>query len=206
MPRGHGQRCAGFASADGLYARCTREEPAGSLELDERTTPPTYAHRLEGLCRCGVEHGRAVAAPAPAARGSADLDLIDAATRGLADAWESVAGSPIHGAALGRALLLAPYPDVAAAVLDVAALAAREPMNGHLAEVLIARELGQPSPRRHRPRRRLTATASTPTIETATRRSLTPRAPRSDPEADPSARSEAPDLAPCALGDVNGTH
>ena len=124
-----------------------------------------------------------------------DVDLIDVVTRQLADAWEGVAGSPLHGAAIGRALLLGPYPDVAAAVLDVAALAAREPMSSHLAEVLIARELGQPAPRRHRPRRSLTANACTPILATATRRSPPPRAPRSDPEADPSARSEAPDLA-----------
>lgn len=133
-----------------------------------------------------------------------DLDLIDAATRQLGEAWEGVAGSPLHGAAIGRALLLGPYPDVAAAVLDVATMAAREPMSSHLAEVLIARELGQPAPRRHRPRRGLTANVRTPILATAARRSPTPRAPRSASEADPSARAQAPDIAPVGAGVTHG--
>jgi hypothetical protein len=133
-----------------------------------------------------------------------DVDLIDAVTRQLGEAWEAVAGSPIHGAVLGRALLMAPYPDVAAAVLDVAALAAREPMSGHLAEALIARELRRPAPRR--PHRR--AGSAPPniraTIDKATASKPTPRLGGSGLEADPSARPEASTLAPRALGDANG--
>jgi hypothetical protein len=56
QPRGQAQRCAGFDSADGKWAYCTREEYAGCLPLDERTQPPTYLHRLEGECRCGHRH------------------------------------------------------------------------------------------------------------------------------------------------------
>lgn len=61
LPRGSGQRCAGFVSTDGEWARCTREESAGALALDSRTEPPTYAHRLSDSCKCGLKHGAAVA-------------------------------------------------------------------------------------------------------------------------------------------------
>ncbi|MGA2283628.1 MAG: DUF3987 domain-containing protein [Candidatus Dormibacteria bacterium] len=74
MPRGRGVRCAGFLSDAGTWARCTREEKAGPLPLDESTTPPTYLHRLDGPCRCGGEHAASAAsangahgAPEPAA-------------------------------------------------------------------------------------------------------------------------------------------
>jgi hypothetical protein len=55
--RGAGKRCSGFLSDDPGWARCTRPEHAGELRLDERTSPPTYAHKLDGACRCGTEHG-----------------------------------------------------------------------------------------------------------------------------------------------------
>jgi hypothetical protein len=57
LPRGGGRRCAGFASDDGEWVRCTREERAGALDLDERTVPPTYLHKMTGPCHCGTEHG-----------------------------------------------------------------------------------------------------------------------------------------------------
>ena len=57
MERGKGLRCAGFVSDDPNWCRCTRPEHAGDLVADERTTPPTYAHKLTGECRCGTEHG-----------------------------------------------------------------------------------------------------------------------------------------------------
>jgi putative DNA primase/helicase len=60
-PRGAGVRCAGFTSDDSRWCHCEREEHAGELALDERTAPPTFAHLLDGPCRCGVEHGAAVA-------------------------------------------------------------------------------------------------------------------------------------------------
>jgi putative DNA primase/helicase len=63
MPRGQGKRCAGFTSDDGAWVHCEREEHAGSLPLDERTTPPTYLHRIGGPCNCGDEHAPAMATP-----------------------------------------------------------------------------------------------------------------------------------------------
>src|SRR5215471_5232112 len=56
-PKGRGKRCAGFLSSDGRFARCTREEYAGTLPLDLDTEPPTFLHFLEGDCLCGVSHG-----------------------------------------------------------------------------------------------------------------------------------------------------
>ena len=54
LPTGHGQRCWGFLSNDGLYAHCTREEHAGGLPFHESSQ--TYAHRLVGDCKCGTRH------------------------------------------------------------------------------------------------------------------------------------------------------
>jgi hypothetical protein len=54
LPAGHGQRCYGFLSSDGLYAHCTREEHAGSVPADPSGT--SYPHRMIGDCRCGVRH------------------------------------------------------------------------------------------------------------------------------------------------------
>src|SRR5215208_507945 len=52
--RGQGKRCYGFLSDDGNYAHCTREEHAGTL--GRHPNSDTFAHRLEGDCRCGVRH------------------------------------------------------------------------------------------------------------------------------------------------------
>ncbi len=57
-PRGKGKRCAGFTSADGDYVHCTSDEHAGSLDASN-ATPPTYAHRMHGSCKCGTSHGAA---------------------------------------------------------------------------------------------------------------------------------------------------
>jgi hypothetical protein len=57
MPQGKGIRCAGFDSDDGEYCYCTREEWAGSLDLNYKAEPPAYAHKLHGPCRCGATHG-----------------------------------------------------------------------------------------------------------------------------------------------------
>jgi putative DNA primase/helicase len=59
LPRGQGKRCSGFASTDGEYAHCSREELAGSLPLEDEGT---FAHRIKGDCKCGMTHS-----PAPAA-------------------------------------------------------------------------------------------------------------------------------------------
>jgi hypothetical protein len=56
-PRGAGERCYGFLSDDGEWARCTREELAGSAPLDERSR--AYVHKLTGDCKCGAQHGLA---------------------------------------------------------------------------------------------------------------------------------------------------
>ncbi len=56
LPQGQGQRCHGFLSDDARFARCSREEQAGSL------TPGgdgLYGHSLDRGCRCGVAHGSA---------------------------------------------------------------------------------------------------------------------------------------------------
>ena len=57
-PRGEGKRCHGFISEDREWARCTREEHAGSAPFEERTR--AYVHKLVGDCKCGVRHGLAV--------------------------------------------------------------------------------------------------------------------------------------------------
>lgn len=54
LPKGRGVRCAGFTL--GIAAFCTREQFAGSVELDI-TTEPAYKHILIGQCDCGSEHG-----------------------------------------------------------------------------------------------------------------------------------------------------
>lgn len=56
LARGKGVRCAGFVSDDGAFAHCTRADKAGGLQATD-AVPPTYGHRLEGSCRCGVSHG-----------------------------------------------------------------------------------------------------------------------------------------------------
>ena len=54
LPQGEGRRCYGFLSSDGLYAHCTREEKAGPIP---QGNDATFAHRLKGSCKCGVQHG-----------------------------------------------------------------------------------------------------------------------------------------------------
>ena len=65
LPRGSQQRCYGYFSDTGEYAFCTREEMSGNLAQQEG--PEAWAHKLEGLCNCGVTHGNAVpSTPSPA--------------------------------------------------------------------------------------------------------------------------------------------
>lgn len=54
-PRGEQRRCIGYLSADEQYVHCGREELAGSIPLSPGSG--TYAHRRDGPCRCGVQHG-----------------------------------------------------------------------------------------------------------------------------------------------------
>jgi len=51
------KRCTGFLSDDGDWAHCSRPERAGPL--DQKPGSETYAHRMHGSCKCGVEHGPA---------------------------------------------------------------------------------------------------------------------------------------------------
>lgn len=54
MSRGQEKRCHGYLSDDGAYEHCSREELAGGLAEE---SGGTYAHRMHGQCRCGVQHG-----------------------------------------------------------------------------------------------------------------------------------------------------
>lgn len=54
QPQGKGVRCYGYLDSTGEYARCTREEYAGEIALNE---DGSYSHRLHGDCRCGRQHG-----------------------------------------------------------------------------------------------------------------------------------------------------
>ena len=54
LSRGSGARCYGFRSVDAHYANCTRPEYAGQLT---ESKAGTFAHRLDGLCKCGHQHG-----------------------------------------------------------------------------------------------------------------------------------------------------
>jgi hypothetical protein len=70
LGRGQGVRCFGYYDHAGTYARCTREEQAGSLPQNR---DGTYSHRLHGKCRCGQGHGQAPASAGkarPAAPGA----------------------------------------------------------------------------------------------------------------------------------------
>lgn len=55
MTRGEGKRCHGFASDDGEWVHCSREDRAGDRQPNPKTG--TYAHRLAGPCDCGETHG-----------------------------------------------------------------------------------------------------------------------------------------------------
>ena len=52
--RGQGERCYGFASIDGKYANCTRDDHAGGLQKNPNSD--TYSHHMVGRCKCGTKH------------------------------------------------------------------------------------------------------------------------------------------------------
>ena len=56
LPQGQGTRCWGFMSGDAAFAHCTREERAGQIA---QGNDGTYAHKMRGACKCGVQHGDA---------------------------------------------------------------------------------------------------------------------------------------------------
>jgi putative DNA primase/helicase len=70
-PRGQGSRCFGFLSDDGEWAHCTREEHAGQCKFAPGSS--TYAHKMKGQCRCGVEHAPADPKPRKPGRGEVDV-------------------------------------------------------------------------------------------------------------------------------------
>ena len=75
LPHGENRRCYGFLSDDELYAHCTREEYAG--ELGRNNGSNTFAHRIDGVCRCGKIHGSESRAPRPALKTSKGAPNVD---------------------------------------------------------------------------------------------------------------------------------
>ncbi len=54
LPHHQAVRCTGYVGRDGrIY--CSRENYAGNLAPNDKTTPPTYAHS-RGQCGCGIDH------------------------------------------------------------------------------------------------------------------------------------------------------
>jgi len=72
--RGQEKRCHGFLSDDGEWEHCSREELAGALEME---SGGTYAHRMHGPCRCGVQHGEARSGVSVANDVEATYDYVD---------------------------------------------------------------------------------------------------------------------------------
>ena len=68
-PRGIGERCTGFTSVGGEWARCSREEFAGAAPYDDKTG--AYVHKLTGNCKCGARHGFPTSGPPPNGNGHA---------------------------------------------------------------------------------------------------------------------------------------
>lgn len=52
--RGQGKRCSGFATSDGQYVNCSREELSGDIQAN---AGGLYGHRMRGPCKCGSTHG-----------------------------------------------------------------------------------------------------------------------------------------------------
>jgi 5S rRNA maturation endonuclease (ribonuclease M5) len=53
-PRGKGARCNGFTSNDQKWVHCSRREHAGGIAANDAGL---FAHRMHGLCNCGMQHG-----------------------------------------------------------------------------------------------------------------------------------------------------
>jgi hypothetical protein len=102
----HGQRCWGFLSADGDYARCTRGELAGALQMDQAGG---YAHRLGEACRCGLAHGAVIRAlPDAAAMREHAAERTEAALK-IWDRARSAPGTAVEAYLRMRGLTL-PIP------------------------------------------------------------------------------------------------
>lgn len=111
-PRGKGVRCYGFMSDDGAFAHCTRPGYAGQLQ---ETGAGTFAHRLDGPCKCGQPHG---SAPVPLSHTKPVLDLerMEAARRIWART-RSASGTIVETYLQGRGLTLPIPPTLRFAVL-----------------------------------------------------------------------------------------
>lgn len=121
--RGQGYRCAGYLSSDGEYAHCTREDRAGDIQ-PSNATPPTYAHRLHGPCRCGVSHGdeqphdeRRPSTPKPR-KEETPPRVCEYLPKTLPDGWQGAASYRYHDATGALAFVVLRYerpdPDGAA--------------------------------------------------------------------------------------------
>ena len=99
--RGHGIRCYGFLGAEGAWAFCTREQYAGVL--DRNPNSGTYAHRLDGPCKCGREHSP-TSAPIPEPRWMRrhEQDKRQRESSAILGQWEcsyvytDATGKPLH--------------------------------------------------------------------------------------------------------------
>jgi hypothetical protein len=78
LPAGQGIRCTGFLSEDGLYARCSREQHAGSADCEDNQGLIVWVHWLgEGVCRCGNgSHGQSSPAQRPSSNGTHNTDAV----------------------------------------------------------------------------------------------------------------------------------
>ena len=54
LPKEQGTRCFGYGSGDGRFVHCTQPEYAGRLK---ESSVQTFAHKMNGLCGCGIRHG-----------------------------------------------------------------------------------------------------------------------------------------------------
>ena len=78
LRQGQGIRCTGFRSDDGLYARCSREQYAGSADPEDNQGLVVWVHWLgEGVCRCGNgSHSQSSPGPRPSSSETHNTDTV----------------------------------------------------------------------------------------------------------------------------------
>jgi len=78
LPAGQGRRCTGFLSEDGHYARCSRDQYAGSAEREDTQGLVAWVHWLgDGDCRCGNgPHGHSSLGPRRSFNGTHNTDTV----------------------------------------------------------------------------------------------------------------------------------
>lgn len=105
--RGQGSRCWGFISADNTYAHCVRPEYSGTLQPYR---DGSFAHRLDGECRCGLVHGQVqVVVREVREDDRRDFDAAEAARRIWSES-HTTAGTPVERY-LRRRGLAGPIPE-----------------------------------------------------------------------------------------------